>query len=121
MNACATALREGVPFSIHCDAPVTPMGHLHTMWCAVNRLTASGDVLGENERIPVENALHSVTLGAAWQLKLDHEIGSIEAGKLADFAVLAEDPYEVDPVRLKDIEVWGTVLGGVPSPADTPG
>jgi len=121
MNACGTALREGVSFSIHCDAPVTPMGHLHTMWCAVNRLTATGDVLGEHECISTEAALHAVTLGAAWQLKLDHEIGSIEAGKLADFAVLAEDPLEVDPVRLKDIEVWGTVLGGVPSPADAPG
>ena len=118
MNAAATALREGVPFSIHCDAPVTPMGHLHTMWCAVNRLTASGQVLGENERISAEDALHAVTLGAAWQLKLDHEIGSIEAGKYADFAVLEEHPYEVDPVTLKDIGVWGTVLGGIPMQAD---
>jgi len=118
MNACGTAVREGVSFSIHCDAPVTPMGHLHTMWCAINRLTATGDVLGEHERITPEQALHSVTIGAAWQLKLDHEIGSIEAGKLADFAVLEEDPLTVDPVSIKDIGVWGTVLGGVPMPAD---
>jgi predicted amidohydrolase YtcJ len=118
MNACATALREGVPFSIHCDAPVTPMGHLHTMWCAVNRLTASGQVLGPHERISAEAALHSVTLGAAWQLKLDHEIGSIEAGKFADFAVLEDDPLTVPPETIKDIVVWGTVLGGKPMPAD---
>ncbi|MEM7094861.1 MAG: amidohydrolase [Actinomycetota bacterium] len=118
MNACATALRERVPFSIHCDAPVTPMGHLHTMWCAVNRLTASGQVLGPNERISAEDALHAVTLGAAWQLKLDHEIGSIEAGKLADFAVLEDDPLTVAPETIKDIEVWGTVLGGIPMPSD---
>ena len=58
--------------------------------------------------------MHAITLGAAWQLKLDHDIGSIEAGKFADFAVLEEDPLEVDPIRLKDIGVWGTVLGGVP-------
>ena len=118
MNACGTALREGVPFSIHCDAPVTPMGHLHTMWCAVNRLTATGDLLGAEERIPVEAALEAVTLGAAWQLKLDHELGSIEPGKLADFAVLEDDPLTVDPVALKDIGVWGTMLGGVAHPAD---
>jgi predicted amidohydrolase YtcJ len=118
MNACATALREGVPFSIHCDAPVTPMGHLHTMWCAVNRLTATGEVLGVHECISPEAALHAVTLGAAWQLKLDHEIGSIEAGKLADFAILEEDLLEVDPVTIKDIAVWGTVLGGTLQPAD---
>lgn len=118
MNAAATAVRERVPFSIHCDAPVTPMGHLHTMWCAVNRLTASGQVLGENERISPEQALHAVTLGAAWQLKLDHEIGSIEVGKYADFAVLEQDPLSVAPETIKDIGVWGTVLGGQPMQAD---
>ncbi len=121
MNACGTALRERVPFSIHSDAPVTPMGHLHTMWCAVNRLTASGQVLGAEECISAEQALHAVTLGSAWQLKLDHEIGSIEAGKLADFAVLHDDPLAVDPVDIKDIDVWGTVLAGVPQPADPRG
>ena len=116
MDACATALREGVPFSIHSDAPVTPLGHLHTAWCAVNRLTASGQVLGEHERIPVADALHAVTLGGAYQMKMDHLVGSIEAGKLADFAVLDDDPLTVDPLALRDIGVWGTVLGGVPFP-----
>ena len=71
-----------------------------------------------NVRISAEAALHAVTLGAAWQLKLDHDIGSIEAGKLADFAVLDDDPLEVDPVKIKDIGVWGTVLGGVAFKAD---
>ncbi len=117
MDACATALASGVSFSIHSDSPVTPLGHLHTAWCAVNRLTASGQVLGPDERIGVADALWSVTMGAAHQLKLDHDIGSIEAGKLADFAVLEDDPLTVDPVRLKEIEVWGTVLGGEAQPA----
>ena len=114
MDACATALSEGVPMSIHSDAPVTPMGHLHTMWCAVNRLTSTGQVLGPDERISVMDALHAATIGAAYQLKLDHLIGSVEAGKFADFAVLSDDPLTVDPVTLKDIGVWGTVVGGVP-------
>jgi hypothetical protein len=43
---------------------------------------------------------------------MDHEIGSIEAGKKADFAVLEEDPYAVLPDDVKDIEVWGTVFEG---------
>ena len=93
------------------------MGHLHTAWCAVNRLTASGEVLGPDERIGVHDALEAITLGAAYQLKLDHEIGSSEPGKLADFAVLDDDPLAADPTELKDIGVWGTVLGGVPQPA----
>ena len=117
MDACATALREGVPFTIHSDSPVTPLGHLHTMWCAVNRLTLSGDTLGEEEKISVADALHAATLGAAYTIKMDHDVGSLEPGKRADFAVLDEDPLEVDPVTLKDIGVWGTVLNGIPYPA----
>ncbi len=118
MDACATALAEGVSFSIHSDSPITPLGHLHTAWCAVNRVTASGEVLGPDERISVEAALRSITIEAARQLKLDDEIGSIEAGKLADFAVLEDDPTQVDPMDLRDIGVWGTVLGGEPLEAD---
>ncbi len=119
MDACASAMREGVPFSIHSDAGVTPLGSLHVAWCAVNRMTPSGDTLGEFEKISVADALYAITLGAAFQIKMDHLVGSIEAGKFADFAVLAEDPLEVDPMRLRDIEVWGTVLGGVPIEAGT--
>jgi predicted amidohydrolase YtcJ len=112
MNACATALREGVPFATHSDAPVTPLAPLFTAWCAVNRLTASGATLGEHERIGVAEALRAVTLGAAHTLHLDAEVGSIECGKRADFAVLEDDPLAVDPRHLKDVKVWGTVQGG---------
>lgn len=114
MEACRTAEREGVSFSIHSDASVTPLGHLHTMWCAVNRVTPSGRVLGEDERISPESALRAATLGAAYQLHLDHEFGSIECGKAADFTVLEADPTTVDPMEIKDIGVWGTVVGGRP-------
>lgn len=112
MNACATALREGVAMTIHSDAPITPIGPLFTAWCAVNRQTASGRLLGAHERITVPEALHAVTLGAAYSLGLDGEIGSIECGKRADFCVLEDDPLAVDPGALKDIAVWGTVQGG---------
>lgn len=112
MNACATALREGVPLAIHSDAPVTPIGPLFTAWCAVNRRTASGRTLGEHEKISVADALRAITLGAAFTLKMDGEIGSLETGKRADFAVLESDPLAAPPEALKDVRVWGTVLGG---------
>ncbi len=112
MNACATALREGVPLAIHSDAPVTPLGPLFTAWCAVNRRTASGRTLGEHERIGTADALRTITLGAAYTLGLDGEVGSIETGKRADFAVLEDDPETVGGERLKDVRVWGTVQGG---------
>ncbi|MBN9065168.1 MAG: amidohydrolase [Rhizobiales bacterium] len=112
LDACGSALRHGVPLAIHSDSPVTPLGPLHVAWCAVNRLTPSGRVLGENQRISVEAALHAITLGAAFTLKLDSEIGSIETGKKADFAVLGQDPLTVAAVALRDIPVLGTVMGG---------
>ena len=112
MNACATALKHGVPIAIHSDAPVTPLGPLFTAWCAINRLTASGRVQGEFERIGVAEALYAITLGAAYTLKLDGEVGSIETGKRADFAVLEDDPETIGADRIKDVKVWGTVQGG---------
>ena len=112
MNACATASALGVPYAIHSDAPVTPLGPLFTAWCAVNRRTASGRVLGVSERIGVDEALRTITLGAAYTLKLDGEIGSIEAGKRADFCVLEDDPRELGAAHLKDARIWGTVQGG---------
>ena len=117
LEPCATAKREGVRFAIHSDAPVTPLGQLHTVWCAVNRTTPTGRVLGEHEKIGVYDALQAVTIDAAYQLHMDHEIGSIEVGKLADFAVLDGNPLTVDPMTIRDINVWGTVLGGVKYPA----
>src|SRR5690606_17549391 len=96
------------------DAPITPIGPLFTAWCAVNRQTASGRVLGESERISVADALHAITLGAAYTLRMDDRIGSIEVGKYADFCVLDRDPSESPPESLKDIAVRGTVVGGQP-------
>lgn len=112
MNACASALAAGVPLAIHSDAPVTPLGPLFTAWCAVNRVTPSGRVLGEAERLSVAQALRAITMGNAYTLKLDHEIGSIECNKRADFCVLEDDPLTIDPMKLKDVCVWGTVLSG---------
>ena len=109
---CATALAHGVPLAIHSDAPITPLGPLFTAWCAVNRLTSSGKVLGAAERISVAEALHAITLGAARSLHMDDRIGSIEVGKFADFCVLDDDPTAVAPEQLKDIGIEGTVIGG---------
>jgi predicted amidohydrolase YtcJ len=119
MNACATALANGVPMAIHSDAPVTPLGPLFTAWCAINRRTASGRTLGSTECISVADALRTITLGAAYTFGLDGEIGSIEVGKLADFAVLEDDPTEIGGDQLKDVRIWGTVQGGRLFPAAT--
>ncbi len=113
MDACADALDIfGGNFAIHSDAPVTPMAPLFTAWCAVNRITESGRQLGTTQQIPVADALRCITLGAAYVLGMDHEIGSIATGRKADFCVLDEDPLAVDPMELKDVPIAATVLGG---------
>ena len=113
MDGCRTALDHGIPLAVHSDAPVTPMGPLTCAWAGANRLTASGTVLGTPECISVQEALHAITLGPAYTLKMDGKVGSIEVGKWADFAVLEDDPTNVDRQTLKDIGIWGTVLGGI--------
>lgn len=112
MNAALTASRLGVPISLHSDSPVTPLGPLHTVKHAVTRRTMSGRVMGAAECIDVEDALAAVTIGGAFMLKMDHEVGSLEAGKFADMAVLSEDPLAVDPEDLGTIHVLGTVVSG---------
>lgn len=112
MDAAATALARGVTISLHSDHPVTPVNPLFTMWCAVNRVTRSGHVLGPLDRITPLQALTAVTLGSAYLLKRDHELGSVEVGKWADFTILGDDPLSVDPMALKDIPVRGTVVAG---------
>lgn len=112
MDAAGTASELGITFGLHSDAPITQLNPLFTAWCAVQRQTASGRVLGEAERLSVADALRAITLGAAFTIGMNDVIGSIEIGKFADFAVLDEDPSEVPSERLGQLRVWGTILGG---------
>ena len=68
-------------------------------------------------RIGAADALCTITLGAAYTLKLANEIGSIECGKRADFAVLEDDPTKTSDADLKDLGIWGVALGGRNFPA----
>ena len=122
MNTAATALRSGLEISFHCDAPVTPLNPLLSAMYAVTRRTPSGRVLGETERISIDAALRAVTVGGAYLLRADAEVGSLEAGKLADLAVLDTDPYELteEPERIADITIRGSMVGGVDFPAGQP-
>ena len=72
----------------------------------------SGQVLGPEERIPVMEALATYTTHAAWCSFEEGVKGAITAGMLADFTVLSENPLTVDPLKIKDIEVIATTVGG---------
>ncbi len=118
MARLKSLLDNGVKVSLHSDFTMAPAEPLRLMWVAVNRLSASGEVLGPDERITVEQALRAVTIDAAYAIRMEDQIGSIEAGKIADFTVLEQDPYEVPPAELKDIPIWGTVFEGTPFPIE---
>jgi len=111
-------LDNGVKVSLHSDFTMAPAEPLRLAWVAVNRFSASGEVLGPGERITVGQALRAVTIDAAYAIQMEDEIGSIVAGKLADFTVLEQDPYEVGADELKDIPIWGTVFEGRLFPID---
>lgn len=107
-----SALDRGIRFSLHNDTPVTPADPLHLVWVAVNRITASGQLLGPEFRISPYEALRAVTVDAAWQAFDEQEKGSIEPGKRADFVILSDNPLEVAPVDIKDIGIVETIING---------
>ncbi len=85
---------------------------------ALTRVGQSGTkTLGSGQVIDLQQALRMITIDAAYVLGLDNKVGSIEPGKLADFTVLDQDPYNTKPAAIRDIPVWGTVLGGRVFPA----
>ena len=87
-------------------------------WCAATRTTKSGRQVAPAERLTLQQALRGITIDAAFGLNMDHEIGSIVAGKKADFTILEDDPFDLGVERLKDVRVavpadeQGRVLGG---------
>ncbi len=107
-----TALRAGHRLSLHADSPMYPPEPFRLMRTAVTRRARTGEVIGEAEAIPVEAALRAVTIDAAWQLFAENRVGSIEAGKLADFTLVDRSPLSVEPDELDTLRVLGTWLGG---------
>ncbi|MGL5122761.1 MAG: amidohydrolase [Fusobacteriaceae bacterium] len=110
MSPCKSALDKDIIFTLHSDSPVVPMDPLKIIWSAVNRISTSGKIIGENQRISVEEALKSSTIHCAYQYKLEKILGSIEIGKFADFVVLSEDIYQCDPLLIKDIQIINTIV-----------
>ena len=108
--------RLGVPFAFHSDSPMAPLEPLSLVSAAVNRITINGNLTGELERVSLDAGLRAITINAAWIMGYEDEIGSIRAGKKADFTILEADPYKVNPKRIKDIKIWGTVFEGTPAP-----
>ena len=110
-------VKRNVPVALHSDFPMAPAEPLFLAWTTASRETLSGKVFAPAERLTLDQAIRAITIDAAYVIGMENEIGSIEAGKLADFAVLDKDPYEVGIEGLRDIKVWGTVFEGQWHPA----
>ena len=109
LNPARSAIDHGISTTIHHDAPIHPADQLLLIWTTVNRVTRSGKVIGPEQRISVMEALKASTINAAYQFFEEDSKGSIEVGKLADFVVLSDNPLEVDPMTLKDLQVMETI------------
>ena len=107
---------HGICTSLHSDFTMAPAEPLNSAWVSVNRLNCEGDLMGPEERLTVQQALEAITINAARVLGRDDDIGSIRAGKKADFTVLEEDPFTVSPTALKDLRIVATVFEGTPAP-----
>ncbi len=109
--ACEAA---GITWTLHSDEPVTEMNPLRCIENAVTRKLwrEEQSKLAAEECIDVQTAIRAMTRDAAWQCGSDHEVGSLEAGKYADFIVLEEDPTEVDVDHIGSIRVLQTWMGG---------
>ncbi|MEM7135780.1 MAG: amidohydrolase [Myxococcota bacterium] len=107
-----SALDRGMLITSHTDAPVALPNLVNVMDTTVNRRSRSGKVIGPDERLTPLEALKSVTLWGAYQHFEENRKGSIEVGKLADFVVLSENPLDIEPTRIGEIQVLQTVKEG---------
>ena len=107
--------KAGIRWTVHSDDTVTEMGPMRLIDNAVNRTLwrEPGGVLNPAERVSVEQAIIALTRDAAWQCHSEHEIGTLEVGKFADFVVLDRDPLAIPPEEVGAIQVLETWVGGL--------
>ena len=102
----------GIVLNGSSDSPVSDANPLTSIRDMVLRLTGSGEVLGQRERITVEDAVRAYTYGSAYAVGQEYDKGTLAAGKLADFITLTDDLLTIDPERITDQKVTGTIVGG---------
>ena len=114
LDRCASCERAGVGYTIHSDFFVTDPNPLHMIEMAVTRQSWKEPdfALAPEECASRETAIRAMTSEAAWQLGSDHEIGSLEPGKFADYVILDGDPSSVPADEIKNIRVLETWMGG---------
>lgn len=112
ISPLASALRQNLRFSLQCDSPVTKPDPLLTLHTIITRQTRNGAILGPEQAVSPAQALQGYTINNAYAGQDEAIKGSIEVGKLADFAMLSTSPLGSDPASLLTTQVLATVIGG---------
>jgi predicted amidohydrolase YtcJ len=106
-------LKRGMIFSSHHDAPVAFPDSMRVLDATVTRRArGSGRIVGPEHRVDVITALKAMTIWPAYHHFEEQTKGSLEPGKLADFAILSKDPTAVEPATIADLKVTETVKEG---------
>ena len=109
ISPAATALKDDVCFTFHQDSPVIPPNMIETLWCAVNRFSKNGLVIGPEERISPYQALEAITSKAAYQYFEEKDKGTLAIGKQANFVILDQNPLTYPKEDLRDLRVMTTI------------
>lgn len=109
-NPGRSVLDHGLHLSYGSDE--RPYGPMYGIYAAVTRRGVDGKVYGPEEAVTLQEALRAYTIDSAWHTFDEKTRGSIEPGKVADFAVLDRDIFTIDPLQIKDIRVLHTIIGG---------
>ena len=105
-------LRSGIEVAGSSDSPIVPPNPLIGIYAAVTRKAENGQVILPQEGISSLDALKMYTLDAAYSCFEEESKGSITAGKLADLAILSDDPTRISPEGIKEIQVLTTIIDG---------
>jgi len=113
--AFRTFLDHGVRLALGTDWNVAPLNPMLTLYAAVTRATLDGkNPQGwfPDQKLTVKEAIEAYTMGSAYAEFQEKEKGSITAGKLADMVLLSDDVLTIDPVKIRDVRVLKTWVGG---------
>jgi predicted amidohydrolase YtcJ len=113
--AFRTFLNHGVRLAFGTDWDVAPLNPMLTLYAAVTRATLDGKNPNgwfPEQKLTVPEAVEFYTMGSAYAEFQEKQKGSITPGKLADMVLLSDDIFSIDPVKIRDVKVLQTIVGG---------
>ncbi|HID15748.1 MAG TPA: amidohydrolase, partial [Candidatus Atribacteria bacterium] len=108
-----TVLKEGIPLAFGTDVPVETLNPFYSIYTAVVRHDIGEETPWyPEERLTLYEAFSAYTKGSSYAEKKENIKGTIEVGKLADFLILEEDPFNIDIEELYKLKPMATIVGG---------